>query len=151
MIVQLTWPEKAAAAFIGRMRFEKSRADGRSNQHGLKAATPELDVRSAQAELAVAKALGIYWTMGVDTFHGPDLGSNIQVRYTKYATGKLILRKGDNPDHKYYLVASSRDDQYRVVGWIYGRDGMLDKWTAALDKSRPACWAVPQSSLQVLK
>jgi hypothetical protein len=103
-------------------------------------------VRGAFGELAVAKALGIYWPAAVNpTRHDPDLGDDIQVRCTGYRTGRLCHHPDDPAHHRYVLVVGDPLDRLDVVGWRWGADCRDDEyWT---DPGGGAAWFVPQSDL----
>lgn len=103
------------------------------------AGTVALDVKTERGlngvygEIAAARALGVYWPPSWGTYHDADLPPDWQVRTRRptrdFPFPDLCFRPGDNPDHKYILVTGSLNDtEYRVYGWIYGRDCVRDKW-----------------------
>ena len=75
MLLQLTEQEMLEAGLIGLQRTIQSRVQGLSRaKHGVVPNEWEIDVLGAMAEKALAKALGIYYTPGINTFHAPDVG-----------------------------------------------------------------------------
>lgn len=81
-------------------------------------------IEGAGAEVAVAKALGLYWS-GQDghMFKGPDVGSDIQVRLRPKPDVQpdLGLRSSDDPSHRYVLVHGFMPE-YELMGWCWGHE-----------------------------
>lgn len=97
-------------------------------------------VESAHAELAVAKALGIYWGFGVNTFHTPDIaGTEIEVRWS--SRKDLKIRPDDNG---IVVSVSGRCPDYTINGWIRAEDGKADEYLFRRD---PHCYFVPHDKL----
>lgn len=110
-----------------------------------------VDIDGAMAELAVAKALDRYWPGWVDTFKSCDV-SHFQVRYTKHASGRLIIRDNDADDHIYLLVvlgSSPSGYTFQLIGWILGAEGKQPHWIDNPNRGEPAFW-VPQHALKSL-
>lgn len=106
----------------------------------------DADIESAAAEMAVHKALDSFWNGRLNSFKGPDLGKNIQIRSTKYSNGHLILRPMDNPDHLYILV-TGQIPVFTVVGRIQGREAMVDTYAMQWGNGDRA-WKIPQDALK---
>lgn len=133
------------AALVGSNRHLIAMAKGRSPQMEFAGTTGwGVDIEGAAAELAVAKALGVYWS-GQDT---PDCDGDIrageQVRHTERPNGCLIVHKKNADDHKFYLVTGIMPTM-NVVGWIMGRDAKQEQWWRT-NVPKPA-YFVPQSAL----
>lgn len=106
-------------------------------------------VQSAAAEIAVAKALNQYWGAGVTQGDQADVGSNIEVRWTRHENGKLMIRPKDKDDRPYILVRGIAPD-FEIVGWIYGREGKQDCWKRDPDGKGPV-YMVPEEALKSLE
>lgn len=105
-----------------------------------------LHVEGAAAELAGCIALGIPWPATVNTGKAPDAGKWLEFRRSIEAWYDLRIRDGDNPDLIYVLV-TGQIPNFLVVGWIKGRDGMIQK-NRTDPNGRGEAWFVPQSDLQ---
>ena len=82
-----------------------------------------------------------------NTFHLiADAGVDIECRSTTRADGRLIFRKNDDPSRRFVLAIVFRD-RVDLVGWIYGKDAMVDQWKVNPNGYREA-WFVPRSSLR---
>lgn len=103
----------------------------------------------ARSELAVAKALNLFWAGSLDTFKNADIGNTLQVRGTRYKDGCLLIREGDNPEHR-YLLAIGDSARWWVAGWLPGYECRRDDWKRA-PGGRPATWMVPQSALRAIR
>ena len=104
-----------------------------------------LDAEAAGAEMAVAKYLGIYW--GADFGHnGVDIAPNIDVKFTKHLTGRLLVFTDADPDRKYVLVTGEMPT-YNIIGWMLGHDAKKDEFLDTPDRRRPPVYAVPQERL----
>lgn len=102
-------------------------------------------INGAGGELAFAKALGIYWDAGVNTFKAPDVGG-FQVRTRSKATYDLIVREGDSDMEVFVLVVGEMPD-YRIVGGIRGARAKRDEWLRD-HGGHGRAWFVPQSALK---
>lgn len=103
-------------------------------------------IDGACAELAVCKALGIYWiALSGPTAEG-DVGRNIQVRSTRYADGHLIIRSRDSDNARYVLV-TCRAPAYVVAGWMTGTEAKTDMFLRTNDRDPRPFWEVPQIAL----
>lgn len=150
MIVTLTWSEVLIAAQAGSMRRVYALRNSVGAAHNGGPADPwDADIEGAAAELAVCKALGVFWSglevAGSDKRVGiPDAGG-VQVRSTRRLSGSLILHDGDADDDAFVLVVG-RVPRLDIKGWIYGRDGKrADFWRS--ESVRCPAYFVPQSAL----
>lgn len=146
--VELSAEEMRVAASTGVER--RLRAIARNRQHryawsgdGVWA----IDIQAAGAELAVAKVLGRYWadTAAPDT--DGDVGTGVQVRWTRLANGSLLLHPSDPDDHAYVLVTGEMPS-FEIPGWCWGRDGKDERFWRE-HTGRPAFF-VPQDALRPL-
>lgn len=103
-------------------------------------------IEGACGELAVAKALGVYWNGSIDTYKlGGDVGE-LQVRTRSRANYDLIIRDRDRDEDIFILVVGTAP-RFRIVGRIRGRDGKRDQWRRAHGGMAPA-YFVPQCALR---
>ena len=143
----LTETELMIARLIGKLRTRTSRKNDLSAGYtGFEGDHTPVDIIGAAGEMAVAKLLGIYWSAGVNTFHGADLGINIQVRATDKIDYSLIVRQDDDDQHAYILVIS-QSPEYHIVGWLWGHECKKDQYWKA-PNNRPGAWFVPQDKLK---
>lgn len=93
-------------------------------------------------ELIIAKHLGREWVPAA-AFQ-PDIEPGIEVRFTTYHRGHLILHPADDDESRYWLV-TGQDGNYWVRGSILGADGKREQfWRTNL---RHPCFMVPQDVL----
>jgi hypothetical protein len=81
------------------------------------------------AELAVNKYFGLEWRgFNVKKRHDPDAGV-AEVRATKQKYGRLILNQRDEPkkDRPFIHVMSLGNAEFKLMGWLYGYEVMLDE------------------------
>jgi hypothetical protein len=149
VLVGLTAEEFACAIATGQRRHAESVKAGRRPGHGLKdsANRVDLNINGAAAEVAVAKLLGVPFECRINNFHGADLGENIQVRWRSREDWDLIIRRDDNPNHRYVLVVGQPPNELVVVGWIWGRDA-AKRGALQTYGNRPAAYFVPQDQLE---
>lgn len=114
--IVLEWHEVWAGAIVGLSRqisamarnYESS-AEWRWDAH----------IEGACAEMAFAKASGMYWSHSVNTFRkGGDVG-DIQVRHSKYPNASLVLSEKDRDTDVFVLVVGAIP-QFDVIGWTTG-------------------------------
>jgi len=143
--VRLTWSEQLTAAHVGAMRRIGAMASGRPEPYGTPADLWAVDIEAAAAELAVAKAVGLFWPMATrpDRNLAGDVGP-FQVRHTTRENGRLILHDRDSDDAAFVLVRGSIPS-FDVVGWIWGADGKDQRFRFKGD-GRPAFF-VPETDL----
>jgi len=143
VIVNLNANEVLVAGYIGMRRNAEATFRGRKNRFPERYAG-ELwgnHIESAHAELAVCKALGIYWGFGVNTFHAPDVqDTNLEIRWSKRNDVKV------RPDDTGVIVSVTGScPTYEIKGWIRAQDAMQDRWYHA---NHPPCYFVPHDALE---
>lgn len=152
MNISLSWYEVAMGSEIGRLRQVVSIAKGLPDNHGFQGCGWSVHIEGACAELAVAKALGVYWNGSVNNFGGPDLfhpiKGNIQVRLAG-SHGQLIVRPGDSPSDIWVLV-TGKSPNYVVHGWILGKDAKRPEWLKDYG-GRPPAYFVPPTALNPIE
>lgn len=148
MEIRLSWFEVHLASEIGCRRHLAALQAGLPDRHG---ADRDDDgwtkhVEGAAGEMAVAKALNLYYDGSVNTFRdGADVGHQIQVRTRSKAHYELLVREGD-ADLAPYVLVTGRSPAFRIVGWMYGADAKQDAWRKA-HGGRDAAYFVPQAAL----
>lgn len=144
--VSLTKHNLLYAAFIGISRRVKG--IGKPGRYGVNNQDVgwNIDCDSCCAEAAVAKHFNLWWDGALGNFTAADVGSKIQVRSTRWKSGKLILHKDDSDDHLFILVLTHEEPVMILAGWIYGKDGKKEKWWDVDGKNFPA-YFIKQSDL----
>ena len=147
MVVKLTMPEIMMVGAVATMRRGDSTLRGRVDRiQAGEHASWDTEVDGAAAELAFCKARNRYWGGTVNSFHGADVGSSIQIRQTWRSDGRLIIRDDDSDEH-YYVLITGTVPTFTLVGWISGADAKNDAWRENPNNRSPA-WFVPQSELR---
>lgn len=148
MIVQLTAEELVLGSMSGIMRHVRSLKEGRTgvNQQPAHLAW-QVKIEGALAELAVAKALGGYWS-GASSRGASDSGE-LEVRMTRYPHGCLFLHRHDKADVR-YILAVGLNGTYKVAGWLWGHEGQQEKYWRRVSEERQPAFFVPQSDLHPL-
>lgn len=155
--VTLTWTECLICAQIGSM-WEISGRFGpqdRNRYGGDIHETWKSHIEGAAGEYAVGKFLDKHWDFVVfnpkDRFEKvPDVGP-YQVRQAEKHHYRLTLRKGadtDKPDVPFILVTGVMPN-FRVRGWVYGREAMQDRYWSDPDGGGYAWW-VPVANLRLM-
>lgn len=108
----------------------------------------ENDIQSRGSEIAAQRFFKLKEPVGATgSFHSPDLGTNVQIRWTKYRTGHLCIygkwksRPPDDLSH-YYVLVTGEIPVFTFCGWLRGREVRASWW----DKEKHAWW-VPQGFL----
>jgi hypothetical protein len=146
-MITLTATELMVAAYVGSARNVQSLIQKWSPASGAglhDTWTP--NVEGAAGEMAAAKYLGIYWQPIIGNSNADDVGfyqvrTNISRKHTD-----LCLRQRDNPD-KIYISVLSFLPNFEILGWIFGRDGKLNKFLRDGSVDRPQCFYVPRTVL----
>lgn len=150
MKVILDWHEVTAAATIGIHRRVSSLQKQITDRMHSRDENPwQIDIEGACAELACAKALGVYWGAGVDTFKSPDIGHTIQVRSTSKPSNRLIIREND-PDDEAFILVVGKAPAYEVRGWILGREGKKPEWVKDANGIGKPAYFIPTEELKPL-
>jgi hypothetical protein len=145
MLITLSWAELSIASQVGIRRNLEAMRAGHKPKHGFTGSTWDIHIEGACGEMALAKALGIYWNGSVNTFKaGGDVG-NHQVRTRSKDTYDLIVRHDDRDDDIFWLVTGVAP-VYNVVGHIKGRDAKQDRFRQSYG-GRPEAWFVPSQFL----
>jgi hypothetical protein len=147
MRVCLTATELMVVAYVGSARNVQSLKQNWGPAAGVglhNTWTPNIE--GAGGELAVAKALNIYWQPIVGNHKSDDVGpyqvrTNISRKHTD-----LCLRPSDNPDRVYISVLSFMPD-FEILGWVTGAEAKRDEWLRDGTADRPQCFYIPRTAL----
>lgn len=147
--ISLTPAELACASTVAALRHYSATLRGARDGHGLKR---QLDASchydGACAEVAAAKALGIYWPASVNSYKDADLAPDWQVRGRSRHDYELIVRPDDADEHRYVLVTGVAP-KLVVRGWMWGREAKREEWLKG-HGGRPAAYFVPTEVLRRL-
>lgn len=153
MIITLTWAEMMLAYQVAAQRRIMNMKKGLGGRYGAPEGegSEELDIIAARGEMAVAKALNLYWSGTVGDYGAIDVGGLVDVRTRTKDWHSLILHPGDKDDLPFVLVDASNPPNMRLVGWIYAKDGKDQKfWDDPSKKNRPAFF-IPQNNLRPME
>lgn len=146
MNVVLTTEQIAYATSVAHLRNENAiKAYADSHKHGFRGNNLQIHIEGALAEMAAAKALGLQWDDGPWKRVSSDVGS-LQIRSTKYLTGKLIVRPVDSDEDVFVLVIA-RCPEFELKGWLKGKDAKRTQFLYN-QNGRPPAYFVPQHCLQ---
>ena len=141
MNVTLTWAEMMLAYHVAAQRRIMNMKKGLAGKYGApeKEGSEELDIVSTRGEMAVAKGLNLYWSGSVGDYGAIDVGGLVEVRTRTQNWHSLILHKADKDHLPYVLVDASKTPNFRLVGWLLGKDGKKDQyWSDPSKKNRHA-------------
>jgi hypothetical protein len=156
--VALTPSEMMSAGIIGLAREVKARRGRYANrfEYGGEQFAWGKHVIGAMAECALAKAFGVFWCMGVQTFRSAGDVGDLEVRWAQRTTGRdgtvrearLKVRPDEKDDAKVVLVTGTAP-KFTVHGWIRAGDAKRHEW---LDEpvSGPPAFFVPMEELWAL-
>ena len=98
---------------------------------------------SLGAEMVVARYFGLDYDVNVSNGkRNADVGKGIEVKWTSYINGSLIIYPNDRVDDIAVLVVN-RSPDYRIVGWLPIKDAMQKHFKNTSQDS----WWVNQDSL----
>ena len=145
MLIELTAAEVLLAATVGLHRHVAAIRRGLPDRHGHDGAGWNLHIEGACGEMAVAKALNVFWTGSINAFkNGGDVG-HLQVRTRSRDFYDLPVRPDDKQTDVFVLVTGLAP-RFEIRGWILGAEARRDDWQQTYG-DRPAAWFVPQSAL----
>jgi hypothetical protein len=153
MIVELEWYEMDMAILVGNARTTSAWRNERRNIAGYKPRDLfDTNIKAAGAEIAVAKALNVYWDGSVGTFKTKaDVGNKTEVRMTSMRVPKLIVRPGDKTERDYVLVLDcwqvASKPRFDILGWMQGHEAKQDKYLTDNGNGRPPAYMVPVPEL----
>lgn len=147
--ITLHWRESLYACDVGVRRRLSGIHHNRTQPHGNPADdadTWEMDIESASAEYATSVVLDLPWNdQVVRTPGGPDVGLDIEVRWTKHKRGHLFVFDDDPIEWRYVLV-TGRTPTFKVFPPITGTRAKNMNWYRPTKNGTMAFW-VPQEAL----
>jgi hypothetical protein len=137
--IVLTDDEVRQATEHAEIQQAKAIREGRRNHLG-HARSMAAEITGALGEIAVAKALKLFWERDVHGFKRPDV-SGFQVRATDRSNGALIVRDNDGLEDIYILVTSLNRTNWILRGWMRGEEARaVGKFEAKGMSSVKAYW-----------
>ena len=140
--------EQKVCESIARMRYENAREKGFGKSDILEVTSyKSIDVDGVASEMAAAKILNVYYDIETD-FQASELpthylickGKTVDVKTTKYRTGRLIVmphKKNDQCD--LYLLVVGSFPEYSVVGYAtYDEIVQEENWGDPFGRNKPA-------------
>jgi hypothetical protein len=130
LLIRLTPAELSRCKQAAALRWQLARASGVANHCRDNSRKPsDIDLLGVKAELAVAKALDLEYTLtalGIDD--GADLYAGdvrIDVKATFYSNGQLLLRSEAQAKADVYVLVAAVDGDdavMRLCGWVTRSD-----------------------------
>lgn len=144
--VVLAPAELAMGAILGVSRQIGAIRAGKPDQHGLDPANGwSAHIEGALGEMAVARALGVYFLPTIGTYKaGGDIGA-LQVRTRSRHNYDLIVRPGDR-DGDVFILVTGVAPRYLVRGWCIGAEAKKERYRQVYG-GRPPAFFVPAGDL----
>lgn len=151
MIVTLSPDELTMGAALATSRVIDAIKLNRENNHGFTGPGWLENIEGYLSELAVAKALQVYYSAGEGKgFKGADVGDTIQVRWAKESHYRLIVREADSSAYTYVLVTGNAPT-YNIRGFISGSNAKHPVYFETPDNDRPGAYFIPQKNLNPIE
>lgn len=127
--VRLTTDELMMAASAASLRHVESIMSGRPDRHGAARSDDGLGkhFEGACGEIAYCKARNVHWSASVNSFKGPDVGQNVQIRTRSRHDYDLIVR-ADDSDLDWFVLVTGKPPTFIVRGYIRGREAKQAHW-----------------------
>jgi hypothetical protein len=149
MNVKLTGSELYLAAQIGIARQMEAMRKGLPDKHGFDGLEGwTVHIEGAAGEMAVAKALGLFWNGSLNTFKTQADVQRLEVRTRSKHYYELLIRPNDDSDALFVLVTGRAPD-FEVKGWIRGSEAKKQEWLQN-HGGRPPAYFVPHDALRQL-
>lgn len=142
MKIELNANEVLVASYVGMRRNAEAQFKGRKNRFPNAKAGDGWGrhIESAHAELAVAKAFGLYWGFGVNTFGVSDIvNTKIEVRWTPER--RTIKVKDEDADDAIVVGVTGESPRYEIIGWVRATEAKHRRY---LYDGDPPCYFVPE-------
>lgn len=153
MKINLSYSEMQIAFAVGSQRQIYNMKIGAAHRHGAAGLENAIafDMIGCAGEMAVAKALNLYWDVSMG--HSiVDVGGLIEVRAVTRSDKRLILHPDDKPNLPYVLVYNEpKTNHFVIKGWVFGADGMRDEFWADPQKTNRHAYFVPDSHLKSIE
>lgn len=143
MIVELEWAEVLQAAHVGCMRNVRALSRGARHRYEDMGSAWAQNIEGAAAEMAVAKALDIYWSDAPRPDHGAGDVGPYEVRSTRNR-GLLIYQ--DDPVERVFVLVAGCAPRLEIVGWLVAHEAQQRHYWNDVDLRVP-CFEVPREHL----
>jgi hypothetical protein len=145
--ITLSEEDQQLAIEVGDNRYAVHSKRGTAERFNHKGRSAEKEYESIGAEIAVARALDLTWEdRPIVQDRKGDIIDGLQVRSTKYSSGRLLIYDTDNNDHDFFLVTGEFPN-YIVKGWINCGEGKKIGTLRQLVYDRPPQICVEQEDL----
>lgn len=130
--IRLTDSEIKICQWLAKQRHSSNRSGGVIDGKIGPQSCEETDLEGICGEFAFCKAMNLYPDLSISPRKGGDdvllNGKNIDIKTTKYKSGKLLARrsKSETPSDVYVLIVGQRPS-YNIVGWCSSADLIQDK------------------------
>ena len=148
MDVTLEWYEIQMAADVGVRRNVEALSKNRRRSFEGGLSTWDAHILGACGEMAFAKAFGLYWEAGVNTFKAGGDVCAVEVRTRSRHDYELIVRDND-PDGRVFFLVTGGPNTFRLHGWIKSEEARRPEWRKNHGAYQPA-YFVPHSALRSL-
>jgi hypothetical protein len=150
--IELTGKEMMQGCNVGVFRMIENHKRGRRAEARIGHAAKYEDhwrnhIEGALGEMALAKYLGVYWS-GVGRLATPDIGTNIEVRTSKYESGEMPIHPTDDDESNFWFLVGQYGD-YRIAGFMRGGQAKRDDWWKDKNDNKRFAFWVPQSELSL--
>ena len=141
------------ARYMAEERGGVSRADGVSNQRISKESDMEIEFIGACGELSVARELGVYPDLSVQSRSGGyDLhsraGKRMEVKTTRLKYGKLVARpKARVEDSDFYVLVAGDPPDMFIKGYIATQEFLIPSRLGKLSSDYPEAFLASQGEL----
>jgi len=148
MIITLSADEVAMAAAVAVNRGLEAIKLNRKNNHGFVGNGWTENIEGYCAEMAVSKALQIYYDAGDGKgFKGADVSEKIQVRWASRDSYRLIIRPADHSDY-FYVLVTGYAPTFTIQGFMHGSEAKRDQYWENPGNGRPDAWWIPKEALR---
>jgi hypothetical protein len=150
-IIKLTPSEMLLAYQVAAMRaVQNVKFNAQPKYGGPKdVGAEEINVIGCRGEIAVAKALNLYWAGSIGNYGARDVGGLVEVRARRKDHHKLILHDEDADGLPFVLCHVSMSTTVRIIGWCFTEEGKRAEYRQDPVGGRPA-YFVPAEALRPL-
>lgn len=152
--VTLNNAEMSIANYFGKLRYENARSKGIIDRRMAppKMTNYEIDLEGFAAEMAFCKIANCYPDLDNRVDNGYDCvwqGRKVDVKTTRYKTGKLLATLKDNKNADLYVLMIGEFPTYRLAGVIEASEFLVERNIRDLGRGRGYC--LEQKYLKELK
>ena len=148
MEIKLNWTEMWIATGIGRIRQLEALKKNLPDKYGFTGDGWSVHIEGACGELAVAKALNMYWAGTVNTFKSKADVGKLEVRTRSRHDYDLLVRP-DDKDESIFIHVTGKAPEFKIHGWLLGKDAKQPNFLQNYG-GRDGAYFVPSSNLKSL-